>query len=67
MMLNGGGWKGAGDREKRGGKCTGGGRRWAGMQDSQGGGEQKNYAILRNISQARGKNAKRRESEKCHH
>ena len=57
------GGQGAGDREKRGGRCTGGGRREGEKRDSQGGGKREkkgeikqHCAIFRNR-----KNAKRRE------
>ena len=57
----GGGDRGAGDREKRGGRCTGGGRRGGGKRDSQGAGKQEKKrkivqycAIFRNRKKCKG-------------
>jgi len=60
-----GGDRGAGDREKRGGRCTGGGRRGGGKRDSQGGGKREkkrkimqHCAIFGNRKNAKGREPK---------
>ena len=66
MHTSRGGDRGAGDREKRGGRCTGGGRREGGKRDSQGGGKREkkgkitqHCAIFRNRKNAKGPGAKK--------